>query len=86
MLSVALQPEPDPDRRWLTVIGLGEDGPSSLSSEAQAALEAAEMLVGGARHLALIGDEAAPRATRHAWPSPMLPFVRTIAGWRGRRV
>ncbi|MFC7052911.1 precorrin-6y C5,15-methyltransferase (decarboxylating) subunit CbiE [Hansschlegelia quercus] len=86
MPSAALQPQPDPDRRWLTVVGLGEDGASSLGLEALATLEAAEMLVGGARHLALVGEALAPRATRHVWPSPMLPFVETVAGWRGRRV
>jgi precorrin-6Y C5,15-methyltransferase (decarboxylating) len=86
MPSAAFQPEPDPDRRWLTVIGLGEDGPSSLGPEALSALEAAEAVVGGTRHLALIGDAFAPHASRHAWPSPMLPFVQTVIGWRGRRV
>ena len=38
---------------WLTIIGLGEDGLAGLSSGARALLESAELLVGGARHLAL---------------------------------
>ncbi|GLK67522.1 precorrin-6y C5,15-methyltransferase (decarboxylating) subunit CbiE [Hansschlegelia plantiphila] len=72
--------------RWLTVVGIGEDGAGSLSDDARAALAGAEALVGGVRHLALIPEDATPHATRHAWPSPMLPFVDVIAGWRGRRV
>lgn len=86
MPSAARQPLPEPDRCWLTVVGLGEDGPSSLGADARGAIEAAEFVVGGARHLALLGLDLGARAERHAWPSPMLPFVEVIAGWRGRRV
>ncbi|MFC3693881.1 precorrin-6y C5,15-methyltransferase (decarboxylating) subunit CbiE [Chenggangzhangella methanolivorans] len=77
---------PLPDPRWLTVVGIGEDGFGGLGEDARAALERAEALVGGARHLSLVPADAAPHAERHAWPSPMLPFVETIAEWRGRRV
>lgn len=73
------------DPRWLTVVGIGEDGVDGLGEDALRTLAEAEALVGGARHLALVSESAAPRAERHAWPSPMLPFVETIAGWRGRR-
>lgn len=72
--------------RWLTVVGIGEDGLDGLGAAARAALAASEHLVGGARHLALLPGDAAPRAERHPWPSPMLPFLDTLAGWRGRRV
>ena len=51
---------------WLTVIGLGEDGPASLSLACRAALDRATVIVGGPRHLALVaaGDKGKP------WPIP----------------
>lgn len=51
---------------WLTIIGLGEDGPASLSAASRAALAAAKVVFGGPRHLDLIraGDKGRP------WPIP----------------
>ncbi len=67
---------------WLTIVGIGEDG--ALGAEARAAVEQADLLVGGARHLALV---PAGGAERRAWPSPMMPLVDEIlAGPRDRRV
>lgn len=75
---------PLPDPRWLTVVGVGEDGFDALPPASRRALTGAERLVGGERHLALVPEGATPAAERHAWPSPMLPFVDVVAGWRGR--
>lgn len=51
---------------WLTIIGLGEDGPAGLSPTSHAALNAAKVVFGGPRHLDLIGagDKGQP------WPIP----------------
>jgi precorrin-6B C5,15-methyltransferase / cobalt-precorrin-6B C5,C15-methyltransferase len=51
---------------WLTLIGLGEDGPAGLSPASRAALDAAKVIFGGPRHLDLIGagDKGLP------WPVP----------------
>ncbi|MFD1701888.1 precorrin-6y C5,15-methyltransferase (decarboxylating) subunit CbiE [Methylopila henanensis] len=70
-----------PSSPWLTVVGVGEDG--ELSAAALAALVAAAHVVGGERHLSLLPASASPRAERRAWPSPMLPFLDVIMGWRG---
>ena len=78
--------ETDADPRWLTVVGIGEDGFSGLGASARESIAATEILVGGERHLALIPPAASPGAERRAWPSPMLPFLEEIAGWRGRAV
>lgn len=51
---------------WLHIIGLGEDGPAGLSPASRAALDRAETIFGGPRHLDLIG--AGPRG--QAWPLP----------------
>jgi precorrin-6Y C5,15-methyltransferase (decarboxylating) len=61
--------------RWLTIIGIGEDGWAGLNTEAREAIESAELLYGGTRHLAFVtvGD-----AKRLPWPSPMAPALDEI--------
>lgn len=66
---------------WLTIIGIGEDGRAGLSPAALAALDRAEFVIGGARHLAL----AAPLPARtQAWPSPFAEGYPLILARRGR--
>lgn len=66
---------------WLTIVGIGEDGRAGLSPAAAAALDAAEFVAGGARHLAL----AAPLAAQtFAWPSPIAEGYEAILARRGR--
>ncbi|NBJ09880.1 precorrin-6y C5,15-methyltransferase (decarboxylating) subunit CbiE [Microvirga arsenatis] len=66
---------------WLTIIGIGEDGRAGLSPAALAALDRAEFVIGGARHLAL----AAPLPARtQAWPSPFAEGYPMILARRGR--
>lgn len=40
---------------WLTIVGIGEDGPAGLSEASRNALSEAEIVFGGERHLALAG-------------------------------
>jgi precorrin-6Y C5,15-methyltransferase (decarboxylating) len=69
--------------RWLALVGIGEDGRAGLAPAAAAALDAADLVVGGERHLAL----AAPLAARTlAWPSPLHAVFPEILAHRGRRV
>jgi precorrin-6Y C5,15-methyltransferase (decarboxylating) len=69
---------------WLRIIGIGEDGVEGLSPAARHLIEAATLVVGGARHLAL----AAPviRGERLAWPSPMAQGIPAILARRGEAV
>lgn len=68
---------------WLSIVGIGEDGRAGLSAAAQAALDAAELVFGGARHLRL----AAPlSAEAMPWPSPFESAYDLILSHRGRRV
>ena len=63
---------------WLTIIGVGEDGLDGLGLASRQALQAAEMVFGAARHLALLGVAGT------AWG---LPFsVAPVLAQRGRRV
>ncbi len=68
---------------WLSLVGIGEDGRAGLSRAAEAALDAAELVVGGARHLALTGPL---HAETLAWPSPLTEAFPVILAHRGRRV
>jgi precorrin-6Y C5,15-methyltransferase (decarboxylating) len=73
-------------QRWLSLVGIGEDGLEGLTSAARTLVEDAEVLVGGARHLAKIPPEVAPQAERTTWPTPLTALIDTIVGLRGRRV
>jgi precorrin-6Y C5,15-methyltransferase (decarboxylating) len=69
---------------WLSIVGVGEDGWDGLNHEAKRAITSAELLYGGARHLALIATSDSS-ATRISWPSPMAPAVQQIlTEYRGK--
>ena len=40
-------------RRWLSIVGIGEDGVEGLTQLARSLVQAAEMVFGGQRHLVL---------------------------------
>lgn len=65
---------------WLTIVGLGEDGPAGLTEASRAALETAEVIFGGPRHLELVaaGDRGRP------WPVPF--STAPVLALRGCRV
>ena len=70
--------------RWLTLIGLGEDGPAGLGAHAQALISASPIVYGGARHL----DLAAPliRGKTHRWLSPLERSIEHLLARRGTPV
>src|SRR3984885_3035454 len=70
--------------RWLSIVGIGEDGAEGLSSVARQLIHSAELVVGGARHLEL-ADELI-RGRRLAWPSPIGDAFPEIQRHRGRPV
>jgi len=65
---------------WLTLVGLNEDGLEGLNATARRALDAAQVVFGGPRHLALaqVGDRGRP------WPVPF--DVAPVLAVRGQRV
>jgi precorrin-6B C5,15-methyltransferase / cobalt-precorrin-6B C5,C15-methyltransferase len=68
-------------RRWLAIVGIGEDGVEGLSPVARALIANAALVFGGKRHLAL----AAPliRGEARAWPSPFDEGVADVVAQRG---
>lgn len=68
---------------WLSIVGIGEDGRAGLSAAALAAVEKADFVVGGARHLALAAPLSAETAT---WSNPIAETYRLILARRPQRV
>lgn len=69
--------------RWLSIVGIGENGRDGLTAAANKLIDGAALLVGGARHLALIG--AVPAETLE-WKKPFRNTVAAILEWRGEPV
>lgn len=68
--------------RWLAIVGIGEDGIEGLSPAARRAVEEAEFVFGGARHLDLA--KAIVRGEARPWPSPF--DIAGVVALRGRKV
>jgi precorrin-6Y C5,15-methyltransferase (decarboxylating) len=70
--------------RWLSIIGIGENGLAGLSPAARTLIAQASLVVGGRRHLSLIGE--ATRGKTLAWPSPPQGAFPAIRAHRGATV
>jgi len=72
-------------QKWLSIVGIGEDGIEGLSAVARSIISTAEILVGGDRHLAMV-----PRSNiqqeRLVWTSPISESIEQILSYRGRNV
>ena len=70
--------------KWLSIVGIGEDGENGLSPLARRAISGAEFVFGGRRHLdlaaGLIRGEARP------WPLPFDPTMKEVLSLRGHKV
>lgn len=67
----------------MTIIGIGEDGPDGLSAASRAALARAELVMGPARHLALLQTTSGPKIE---WPVPFADGIARLIEYRGRKV
>ena len=70
----------EPERPWLTVIGIGDSGIDSLSSEALDALHAAETIFGGERHLAMLKGFSARTIP---WALPLKEGIAELVAFSG---
>ena len=68
---------------WLTIIGIGEDGPDGLSTASRAALARAELVIGSARHLTLLSTTS---CCVIEWPVPFADGIATLSAHRGQKV
>lgn len=70
--------------RWLSIVGIGEDGVEGLSQPARRLIAQAALVVGGARHLELAASLIS--GERLAWPSPLHLAFERIEARRGEPV
>ncbi len=84
MIPESIAPEGAASPRWLSIVGIGEDGVEGLGASARGLIGAADMVFGGKRHLAL----AAPliRGAARPWPSPFDGAADEVLRHRGRQV
>lgn len=80
-------------QKWLSVVGIGEDGLPGINPVARSLIDRAEVLVGGDRHLAMLLADAPPKeATRRyqreqlVWTSPISNSIDEILRRRGQLV
>jgi precorrin-6Y C5,15-methyltransferase (decarboxylating) len=69
--------------KWLSIVGIGEDGLDGLTPAAKALIDGADVLVGGDRHLEMIPLKGRETMT---WPKPLLALIPQIEAHRGRKV
>src|SRR3984957_11363665 len=83
-LAELAEPQPAALHRWLSIVGIGEDGIEGLSAAARQLGRSAAVVFGGAGHLTL----AAPliRGIPRPWPVPFDPTVAEVLKLRGRAV
>jgi precorrin-6Y C5,15-methyltransferase (decarboxylating) len=70
--------------RWLSIVGIGEDGVEGLSAVARGLISGADIVFGGKRHLALAAGLI--RGAVRPWPSPFDAGVAEVVAQRGRQV
>ena len=71
-------------QKWLTVVGIGEDGAAGLGDEAKRLIGEAEIVFGGKRHLALAASLIKGEAL--AWPSPFDTAMADVVAQRGKKI
>jgi precorrin-6Y C5,15-methyltransferase (decarboxylating) len=69
--------------RWLSVIGIGEDGLDGLGARARALIDRADVLVGGERHLGKLAQDGRSRVT---WGQGLDAGIDAIARHEGKSV
>jgi precorrin-6B C5,15-methyltransferase / cobalt-precorrin-6B C5,C15-methyltransferase len=70
--------------KWLSIVGIGEDGLAGLNPIARSLLAQAHSVVGGARHLAMLPpDDLREKLT---WTAPIATSVEAIIRRRGQLI
>jgi precorrin-6B C5,15-methyltransferase / cobalt-precorrin-6B C5,C15-methyltransferase len=70
--------------RWLSIVGIGEDGIEGMTPVARGLIQAAEIVFGGRRHLALVAPLI--RGDTRPWQNPFERSIDEVLAQRGRDV
>lgn len=76
--------QPAPAGRWLSIVGIGEDGVSGLGDAAKEVIRSAEIVFGGKRHLALA--KALIAGEVRGWQNPFDQGIAAVVALRGHNV
>lgn len=69
--------------KWLSIVGIGDDGINGITPVGRSLVEQAEILFGGDRHLAMLSPDSRPRIR---WTSPIDTSIQKLLAYRGRSV
>jgi precorrin-6Y C5,15-methyltransferase (decarboxylating) len=83
-LADPLSPDTAASPRWLSIVGIGEDGVEGLTPIARGLVSGAAIVFGGKRHLALAASVI--RGAARPWPSPFDRAAEEVLAQRGRQV
>lgn len=70
--------------KWLSIVGIGEDGLQGLSAIARSLVDQAEVIFGGDRHLAMLSPN--DQRQKIAWTSPLSTSIADIIQRRGQLI
>jgi precorrin-6Y C5,15-methyltransferase (decarboxylating) len=70
--------------RWLSIVGIGEDGVKGLGENARAAISSAVIVFGGKRHLELAAQLISGKA--RPWPTPFDAEMQDVIALRGQDI
>jgi precorrin-6Y C5,15-methyltransferase (decarboxylating) len=71
-------------QKWLSIIGIGEDGLEGLTPVGRSLFDRSEVLVGGERHLAMLPTE--DTREKILWTSPIEDSVERVIRRRGQAI
>ena len=71
-------------QKWLSIVGIGEDGLAGLSPISLAFLNKAKIIFGGERHLSMLPPD--DNREKIAWKSPFSNSITEIISYRGEAV
>jgi precorrin-6B C5,15-methyltransferase / cobalt-precorrin-6B C5,C15-methyltransferase len=74
----------NPNKKWLSVVGIGEKGLAGLSWSARSLINNAEVIVGGDRHLAMLPES--DLREKLVWTSPIKDSIAEIIHRRGQSI
>jgi len=83
-LPDAIERETAASPRWLSIVGIGEDGVEGLSATGRGLISAAQIVFGARRHLALAASLI--RGAARPWPSPFDGAADEVLQHRGHQV
>ncbi len=71
-------------KKWLSIVGIGEDGLEGLTNIALSLINHAEILVGGLRHLSMLPQDDLQE--KLIWKSPINTSIEEILQHRGKSI